>query len=328
MIEGLYGETIEKIIDNEKEKVFNIRNKSGSGEIRVYNLFHGVDIIYNNLNLEYCGGDNGKISNIMEINHCKFGRYECEFKKNRFEYISEGDLGIYLLESKKYSKAVFPNRQYYGLSILINIDEIRNMDLFKEFGIDIIRIYEKVKKNELCKIVRANEQIEHIFYEVYTYREKNKLYYLKIKIIELFLFLSEIDYSIESNKKHLTRFQVEKAKSVKEFIIKDITKHYKIEELAEIFNISKTTIKSWFREVYGVGIYTYLKNYRLQEALRYLKETNYSILEISNIIGYSNPAKFSTAFKETYGSSPKEFRNTIQMDKSRPIRVDNNSQID
>lgn len=320
MIEELYGETIEKIVDNEQEEVFIVRNESGSGEIKVYSLFKGVKIIYNNLNLEYCRGSNTRLKGFMEINHCKFGRYECEFKKNKFEYISEGDLGIYLLDNKKYSKAEFPSRQYYGLSILINIDEIRGTSLFKEFGVDIISIYQKIEKNGLCKIVRANKQIEHIFYEVYTYNGENKLYYLKIKIIELFLFLSEIDYAMKSGKKHLTRLQVEKAKSVKAFIIRDITKHYKIDELSEIFNLSKTTIKSWFREVYGIGIYTYLKNYRLQEALRYLKETDYSILEIASIIGYSNPAKFSTAFKETYGYSPKEFKNIVQIRRNEVTR--------
>ncbi|RDY23464.1 AraC family transcriptional regulator [Romboutsia maritimum] len=328
MIEKLYGEIIETVIDNENEKILNIENDSGSGKIVVYKLFEGIKLLYNNLNLEYCSGSSIKFPNIIEINHCKYGRYECELKKNKFEYISEGDLGIYLLDNKKYSKAFFPNRQYCGISILIDIDKIKNFDLFKSFGVDIISIYEKVKKNDLCKIIRANEQLDHIFYEVYTSNEENKFYYMRIKIIELLLFLGEIDYSIKKNKKYLTKYQVQKTKDIKEFIISDITKHYKIEELAQLFNLSQTTIKNWFKEVYGIGIYTYLKNYRLQESVRYLKESDYSILEISNIIGYSNPSKFSSAFKQEYGYSPKEFKKHIQMDKLCPLRVDNDYQMD
>lgn len=151
---------------------------------------------------------------------------------------------------------------------------------------------------------------------------------MRIKVIELLLFLEQIDYSIKSNKKYLTKYQVQKTKDIKEFIIGDITKHYKIDELAQLFDLSQTTIKIWFKEVYGIGIYTYLKNYRLQESVKYLKESDYSILEISNIIGYSNPSKFSSAFKQEYGYSPKEFKKHIQMDNLWPLRVDNDYQMD
>ncbi|MCR8746650.1 helix-turn-helix domain-containing protein [Romboutsia lituseburensis] len=328
MIQKLYGEVIETVIDNENETVINIKNESGSGQIIVYKLFEGIHLIYNNLNLEYCSGSTIKFQNIIEINHCKFGRYECEFKKNKFEYISEGDLGIYLLDNKKYSKAFFPNRQYCGISILIDIDKIKDFDLFKSFGVDITKIYKKVKNSDLCKIIRANEQLNHIFYEVYTSNEENKFYYMRIKIIELLLFLGQIDYSTKSNKKYLTNYQVQKTKDIKNFIVSDITKHYKIDELAKLFNLSQTTIKKWFKEIYGIGIYTYLKNYRLQEAVRYLKESDYSMLEISNIIGYSNPSKFSCAFKQEYGYSPKEFKKHIQMDQLCPLGADNNYQMD
>ncbi|UPA31780.1 AraC family transcriptional regulator [Terrisporobacter glycolicus] len=121
---------------------------------------------------------------------------------------------------------------------------------------------------------------------------------------------------------------MQKTKEIKEFIISDITKHYKIDELAKLFDLSQTTIKNWFKEVYGIGIYAYLKKYRLQESIRYLKERDYSILKISNIIGYSNPAKFSSAFKQEYGYSPKEFKKRVQMDNFCPLRVENDSQMD
>lgn len=90
MIEKLYGEKTEIVKESENELVLNVKNKSGIGQIIVYNLFEGIQLIYNNLNLEYCSGSAIKFPNIIEINHCKFGRYECEFKKI--------NLNIYLKE--------------------------------------------------------------------------------------------------------------------------------------------------------------------------------------------------------------------------------------
>lgn len=47
------------------------------------------------------------------------------------------------------------------------------------------------KENRLC-IVRANPSIEHIFSELYYVREQRKAGYIKIKMLELLLFLSDL----------------------------------------------------------------------------------------------------------------------------------------
>lgn len=44
-----------------------------------------------------------------------------------------------------------------------------------------------------CCIMRANPAIEHIFSELYHVRKQRKLGYMKIKTLELLLFVSDID---------------------------------------------------------------------------------------------------------------------------------------
>ena len=65
--------------------------------------------------------------------------------------------------------------------------------------------------------------------------------------------------------------------------------HISIEELAERFEISPTSLKKCFKEMYGVPIYTYCRTYRLQIAEKMLREGQLSVAEIAAKIGYINP---------------------------------------
>ena len=66
-------------------------------------------------------------------------------------------------------------------------------------------------------------------------------------------------------------------------------------------------------------IWPYLRTYRLQVAKKLLLETESSVTEIASKIGYENPNKFTSAFKETYGSSPTEFRKSVRLDRSGSV---------
>lgn len=65
--------------------------------------------------------------------------------------------------------------------------------------------------------------------------------------------------------------------------------------------------------------HSYLRTYRLQVAKKLLLETESSVTEIASKIGYENPNKFTSAFKETYGSSPTEFRKSVRLDRSGSV---------
>lgn len=91
--------------------------------------------------------------------------------------------------------------------------------------------------------------------------------------------------------------------------------HYTIEELAERFEISPTSLKKCFKEMYGVPIYTYCRTYRLQIAEKMLREGQLSVAEIAAKIGYINPNKFTSAFCSEYKMTPTEYKKNVQMDR-------------
>ena len=48
----------------------------------------------------------------------------------------------------------------------------------------------------------------------------------------------------------------------------------------------------------------------MEQAARLLRETERSVADIAQAVGYDSPSRFSAAFKETYGVLPREYRRT------------------
>ncbi len=91
-------------------------------------------------------------------------------------------------------------------------------------------------------------------------------------------------------------------------LTEDLKKRHTIDELSARFHINKTTLKQTFKSVYGMPVAAYMKEYRIKKAMELLLESNSSIAEISEKIGYENQSKFTQAFKEITGILPKDFR--------------------
>ena len=312
----LYGEALEGDDALKADcRVYQLSNGTGNGQITVYQVFNGIELYYNDIHLAYCNQDQVTAKNIIEINHCYIGRYECSFGENSCCYLSAGDLSIGSAMKKK-SFSTFPLNHYHGISIIINLEKLlpEVRQIMELLNIDLNYIEKNIcKENRLC-IVRANPSIEHIFSELYHVREQRKAGYIKIKVLELLLFLSDLG-SVEEMQEpeYYNQNQVKLSKEIAAFITEDLTMHYTIEQLSERFGISMTTLKKGFHGVYGTSVYSWLRNYRMQTAQKLLLETELSVAEIAHQVGYENPNKFSTAFKSVYEITPTRFRNNIKL---------------
>jgi AraC-like DNA-binding protein len=71
-------------------------------------------------------------------------------------------------------------------------------------------------------------------------------------------------------------------------------------------SISKFT--TVFRRHTGFSAGTYINRLRMEKAMDMLKNTQASIVEITDMVGYKYPANFCTAFLEKFGVTPGEFR--------------------
>lgn len=297
--------------------VYDLSNETGCGHVAVYNVFTGIELYYNDMHLSYCNQEQGAARDVIEINHCAVGRYECSFGENGCCYMSPGDLSIGSALRKK-SHSCFPLSHYHGITVLIDLPallpEVRQ--LMELLSIDLERIHRYICTENRCCIMRASPSAEHIFSELYSVREQRKPAYMKLKVLELLLFLSDLDASEDVvQAEYLNPSQVKCAKEIAALITSDLTKHITINDLSRRFGLSPTALKRCFHGVYGTPIYSYMRSYRLQAAQKLLTETKVTIAEIAHSVGYENPNKFATAFKSVYGVTPTEFRTGVRLDR-------------
>jgi len=144
---------------------------------------------------------------------------------------------------------------------------------------------------------------------LYDLPEQIRIPYLKIKILEMLLFLSAQEIPENGGERpYFYKTQVEKVKAIKEFLTEDITRHYTLEQLSERFNVPLTSMKLCFKGVYGTSVYAYMKDYRMNAAALMLRQSDVNIIDIANRAGYDNASKFSAAFKSVMGMTPAAYR--------------------
>jgi AraC-like DNA-binding protein len=88
------------------------------------------------------------------------------------------------------------------------------------------------------------------------------------------------------------------------FIEANLFDHFELEDVAKISNASISTLLRKFKADVGVTPYTYIKNRRLEEALRLLKSGQHPVGDVALLVGYENFGAFSDAFKEKFGDVP------------------------
>ena len=72
--------------------------------------------------------------------------------------------------------------------------------------------------------------------------------------------------------------------------------------------VSNSYFSSVFKKETGQSFISYLTEYRMQQALRLLLETNEKSYEIAEHVGYVDANYFSYVFKRQYGMSPAKYR--------------------
>ena len=95
---------------------------------------------------------------------------------------------------------------------------------------------------------------------------------------------------------------------IHDYLLSNLDKRITIEELSRKFLMNPTTLKLKFKDIYGHSIAAHIKEHRMEKAAKLLLESDASIAEIASLVGYTSQSKFSTAFSESYGMLPLEYR--------------------
>lgn len=95
--------------------------------------------------------------------------------------------------------------------------------------------------------------------------------------------------------------------SVKRYVESHYNQEISFMGLAQELHVHPKYLSQLFKRVSGENFVSYLNHYRVERAIEFLQSGQHMVYEISEMVGFNNPAYFSQVFKMITGRSPSEF---------------------
>ena len=273
-------------------------------------LYPGIELCYLTFSTDSFSVRHKAISHIIQINYCKSGQLMWEMKNGNRIYLNPGDFSLHTMKACADSVLTFPNNMYQGLSIYIDLPKASGNppDLLENSNIFETVLPKKFCQNDNPAFLAGNEQTESIFSAFYDQPETLTLPYQKIKVLELLLYLTKMEFTPQNK---LVEYQFELTETIRKIhdqLLQHMEQRITIEELSRQYLINQTTLKNVFKSVYGTSIAAHIKEHRMRQAAYMLTESNMNIAEIAQAVGYDSQSKFTTAFKAYFKVLPREYR--------------------
>lgn len=288
----------------------NYENDESGGTSTYYEVFPGVTIFLNQVSAEHCMEKRDR-RNAMEINFCANGRFECSFGENDTGVLVPGDVAVSMFDGihGTCTESRFPFGFYDGLTIYAACDEAtawmaKNMSCL---GIDLNQLRRKILNDHWYWIGAAGTRCEHVFRELFeciSYADRN---YVRLKVAELFLLLPLLKQQ-EKERAYFPDNQIELVRHIRDHLLSDRYHGETIGEVAEMHHISESRLRKIFKQIYGVPVHQYVKQYRLEQATMELVHGSRTITEIAMNAGFSSISKFGESFRKRYGVTPRQYR--------------------
>jgi AraC-like DNA-binding protein len=248
---------------------------------------------------------------ILEVGYCYRGDTKILSLPDRKEYtFKKGDICIYrTLNKLEYFK--LKHRNCKTISIHIDFNVIKNA--IHSIGEDQLIIEWQKNINSIFNgntliIEKASYDLRKIAQEIDSISNDNMMGYMKLKLKTIELLATFLEEKSKESLKNIKNKDIEKITQAKEIINENIENTPAVKDLATQLNISVYKLQKGFKDLTGDTVYEYIKKVKIEKAKYLLKNTNLSILEIANEIGYENPSKFSNMFKRYNETTPLKYR--------------------
>lgn len=103
----------------------------------------------------------------------------------------------------------------------------------------------------------------------------------------------------------------QKFRTIENYMLKNLHRSITVDEICEATGFSSSTIKRIFSSRAKCGALHYFIKLKIKEAKRLIKETDMSMTEISEKLGFSSIHYFSRIFKNITGVSPSQYAKSV-----------------
>lgn len=297
---------------------FTLNSAEGISKTTLFNILPYTHLIFFDLHARSLPGEiaENAVYHPMQFNYCMGGRIEMLLDDNSYIYLKEKDFCISRQTSQ--SESYFPTKYYHGITLYFDPDFFTeaNANVNNLFNLNLSQLSEVYFEKKDTYIAEASSEIGIILERLWKHYETPSPFYMKLCVLELLhLLLDAGNVAQEKTLTFYTSIQVEIAKKAEQMLTADLKQHIPMKKIAQQFGVSETSLKNYFRGVYGKNVSDYLRDLRISMAEKLLTETKLPISEIASQIGYTKQGKFAAVFKKQFGFSPLEYRRKRNLEK-------------
>ena len=280
----------------------------GKGCMEAYETFPGIEVSFHIFLASEVKFRHDASDSVLEIYYCHSGRVGWNMQGGTAVYLGVGDVTAHSMACCADSAMMFPLGYSAGISISVDLKQLPSIcpEVLKDAGVEADQLRERFCSGKPSTIPSCSD-LEHIFAPLFSAPVSVRISLLKLKMLELLIYLS----NLKPERKELTQYfsqQTELIKEIHQHLTEHLDQRFTIAELSKQYLINTSTLKEIFKAVYGQPIATYMKEYRVRQAMKLLRETDDSIADIANQVGYETQGKFSKAFKDVVQVLPTEYR--------------------
>lgn len=289
----------------------------GKGRVEIYHVFPGVDASYSTFLASEVSVQHTSSPSLMELFYCQSGRVGWNMRGDTSVYLGAGDLTVHSTVCCAHSAMMFPLGYAEGISISVDLKQLADHcpEALEHAAVDFVKMRETFCGAKPVALP-ACEALSGIFSPLYAVDPSLRLSYLQLKVQELLLYLTHVPRRDKSLTQYFSQ-QTELIKEIHALLTEHLDQRFTIEELSKRYAINTSTLKAVFKTVYGLPIATYMKEYRVRQAMKLLRETRLTIAQIAEQVGYESQGKFTNTFKDVAQVLPTEYRKSQTINRIR-----------
>ncbi|QEC42785.1 helix-turn-helix domain-containing protein [Pseudobacter ginsenosidimutans] len=237
------------------------------------------------------------------------GHVRYQFQDNNNLKWSEGQLNLFCSGSLKV-KAFFDDmKEYTTLTIRFHRSYL---DVYAPYFPALQHFLDRADNGEEAFLSASNTSltpemitiIRDMLYSDYT--GEVRTLYLRNKVSELLLlaFTRIVPGTAGASDIRLHQYDIDKIREAREYLLQNMEHPLTVIELSHKVGINDFKLKKGFKQLYGVTIFDFLLEARMEKARSLLTETDTPIHEIAFATGYKNVSSFTAAFKKRMGFPP------------------------
>ena len=156
---------------------------------------------------------------------------------------------------------------------------------------------------------RLSPEMQALIWELRTPPEAKTLQRLfyQVRVQQMvYLLLEQLNKRTAAPHKNSNSVDVARLFKARQLLVQDLSAPPTIASLARSILMSESQLKQSFREIFGVSVYQYFQNARLERARQLLAESGRTVKEVGYELGFTNIGHFSRLFERAYHVKPKK----------------------